>query len=451
MVYIYLLTATLTAAASVNDFSRVESQTGKYALNFKQPKDLGLDTVKQYSGYLDVGDNDDKHLFFWFFESRNDPANDPIMLWLNGGPGCSSMGGMLTEIGPSLINEDLQPYKNYYSWNTNSSVLFLDQPVNTGLSYSNESVHMTVPAVKDVYQFLELFFKTFDQYQDHDFHIVGESYAGHTIPALGAEILTHDDRVFNFSSIAMGNPIVDMKDQSASAYEFCVWSGQVSYDDCEKAKSYVKPCVDQATECEKTGFTDHAKCMKAIDSCNEIANAYYQTGKNPYDIRKNCEAQPLCYKGDQYAEKWLDQKKVLQAIGSKVDKYETCSDKVMGDFSSTIDYAISFTGNVTIILEHDIPILVYAGDQDYVCNWLGQREWTNKMNWTHQSDFNKAKMKDFVVRPNDDPAGKIQTSHDLTFLRVYQAGHMVPKDRPIVAHEMINRWISGNTELKLDN
>src|SRR4030088_2786711 len=81
-----------------------------------------------------------------FFESRNDPKNDPVVLWLNGGPGCSSPTGFFLELGPSSIDENLKLHNNPYSWNSNASVIFLDQPVNVGYSYSGSSVSNTVAA-----------------------------------------------------------------------------------------------------------------------------------------------------------------------------------------------------------------------------------------------------------------------------------------------------------------
>lgn len=93
------------------------------------PSKLGIDTVKQWSGYMDYKDS--KHFFYWFFESRNDPANDPIILWLNGGPGCSSFTGLLFELGPSSIGADMKPIHNPYSWNNNASMIFLEQPLES--------------------------------------------------------------------------------------------------------------------------------------------------------------------------------------------------------------------------------------------------------------------------------------------------------------------------------
>lgn len=133
----------------------------------------------QYTGWLDVGH---KHLFFWYFESQNDPRSDPLTLWLTGGPGDSSMIGLFEEIGPCRINEfgngtDYNPW----GWSRNSSLLFVDQPVDTGFSYIDDGYELpsdSQEAAVDMHHFLQLFIaEFFSERELIPVHLAGESYA----------------------------------------------------------------------------------------------------------------------------------------------------------------------------------------------------------------------------------------------------------------------------------
>lgn len=88
------------------------------------------------------------------------------------------MTGLFMELGPSGIDKNIKTVYNPHAWNANASVIFLDQPVNVGYSYSDNTVSSTAAAGKDVYAFLTMFFNQFPEYAEQDFHITGESYAG---------------------------------------------------------------------------------------------------------------------------------------------------------------------------------------------------------------------------------------------------------------------------------
>jgi cathepsin A (carboxypeptidase C) len=138
----------------------------------------------QYTGWLDVGP---KHLFFWYFESQNDPANDPLTLWMTGGPGGSSMIGLFEEVGPCLVNEHGNGTNyNPWGWSRNSSLLFVDQPVDVGFSYIDEGHELprdSEEAAVDMHRFLQLFVsKVFPQKQFLPVHLSGESFAVRVLP-----------------------------------------------------------------------------------------------------------------------------------------------------------------------------------------------------------------------------------------------------------------------------
>jgi cathepsin A (carboxypeptidase C) len=91
-----------------------------------------------------------------------------------------------------------------------------------------------------------------------------------------------------------------------------------------------------------------------------------------------------------------------------------------------------------------IPVLIYAGDVDYICNWLGNQAWTNVLEWTGRKSYSDAEQKDLKISDDDkDAYGKVKSSGNLTFMRIYEAGHMVPMDQPKPSLDFLNRWLGG--------
>jgi len=146
---------------------------------------------KQYSGYLNITEG--KHYFYWFVESQKDPENAPVVLWLNGGPGCSSLFGNLGENGPFRVNSDGKTLVlNPHSWNTVANVIYLESPVSVGFSYKDDKQYHNSDksTAEDNHLALEAFFEKFPNLKKNPFYITGESYAGIYIPMLAHEIFS---------------------------------------------------------------------------------------------------------------------------------------------------------------------------------------------------------------------------------------------------------------------
>ncbi|SCV00621.1 LAME_0G10968g1_1 [Lachancea meyersii CBS 8951] len=438
-----------------NDFTVFQSDIDQgYTMRIKEvdPFKLGIDTVKQYSGYLDYEDS--KHFFHWTFESRNDPENDPVILWLNGGPGCSSFTGLFFELGPSSIGPDLKPIYNPYSWNNNATVIFLDQPIGVGFSWGDDRISSTNAAGKDVYIFLELFFQKFPHLRSNDFHIAGESYAGHYIPEIAHQIaVVHEhDKTFNLTSIMIGNGITDSLVQY-NYYEpmACGKGGYrsvISEEECSKMRLDMPRCAVLNQACYSSGST--FACIAAATYCENMAmNAYSKTGLNVYDIRSECEDEKsgLCYKDMAYIEDYLNQPAVQAAVGSDVSKFTGCNDQVFLAFTLTGDNSRPFQQYVSELVNRDIPVLIYAGDKDFICNWLGNKAWIETLEWKHKNDFSSLPLEPWVSTESGESMGEVKSFGSLTFLRIFDAGHMVPYDQPESSLEMVNRWTAGEYKL----
>lgn len=427
----------------------IDGKLDTYNLRVKSvdPSALGVDPdVKQYSGYLDDDEND-KHLFYWFFESRNDPKNDPVVLWLNGGPGCSSLTGLFLELGPSRINEKLELVYNPYSWNANASVIFLDQPVNVGYSYSSSGVSNTVAAGKDVYALLTLFFEQFPEYASQDFHIAGESYAGHYIPVFASEISSHKKTNINLKSVLIGNGLTD----GLTQYEYyrpmaCGdggWPAVLDSQSCEAMDNALPRCQSLIQNCYDSESV--WSCVPASIYCNNALLAPYQrTGQNVYDVRGKCkDSSNLCYPELGWISKWLNDKSVMKALGVEVDSYDSCNFDINRNFLFQGDWMQPFHRLVPGLIEK-FPVLIYAGDADFICNWLGNRAWADALDYPGHKEFKAASTKD--LRIDDSKKGRkigdVKSHGNFTFMRIHAAGHMVPLDQPEASLEFFNRWLA---------
>ncbi|TRY98878.1 hypothetical protein DNTS_014689, partial [Danionella cerebrum] len=236
-------------------------------------------SFKQYSGYFHVGDY--KHLHYWFVESQKDPANSPVVLWLNGGPGCSSMDGLLTEHGPFLIQDDGASLEyNPYSWNKIANVLYLESPAGVGFSYSDDKKYTTndTEVAMNNYLALKMFFKLFPEFSKNEVYLTGESYAGIYIPTL-AEVVMEDDSI-NLKGIAVGNGLSSYELNDNSLVYFAYYHGLLGTSLWNDLQKFC--CRDGS--CNFYDSLD-VNCSSAL---SEVQTIVYQSGLNMYNLYAPC-------------------------------------------------------------------------------------------------------------------------------------------------------------------
>ncbi|KAM3724489.1 Lysosomal protective protein [Dirofilaria immitis] len=203
----------------------------------------------QYSGFLSTKTG--IFLHYWLVESQNDPSIDPLVLWFNGAPGCNSLDGLLAQIGPFRVNQDGETlFENIYSWNKVVNLLFLDSPYGIGYSYRNTSISSDLlwnddQTTENNADALEQFFQRFKEYQNRDFYITGQGYAGVYGPILINVLLKRFQKNGNpygikLVSLAIGNGAYNEADRRNSIISLSYYKGIL---DKEKFESLTNCCL----------------------------------------------------------------------------------------------------------------------------------------------------------------------------------------------------------------
>lgn len=401
-----------------------------------------------YTGYLNSGD---KHFYFAYFESRSTPKDDPLVMWINGGPGCSSMTGLLMELGPCRVNEGGQSAtENKDSWINVANVFFLDQPIGVGFSYSdNKSDHAggTFAASEDIYAFMTLWYKAFPESRKLPFSIAGESYGGHYIPIFASHInemnkISPPDAQIPLESVLIGNGIFASTVQTTSSYDISCTNatgiGPLLEDSvCKNMSKAVGRCEYLLKACDE--FPDPLICQTAEDFCgNELEMPYIRSGLNYYDVSKPCDG-PLCYPIMNSITTFLRRDSVREAFGvnPETPKFEACSNKVGREFQKVNDGFIDTRPFVVSLLHSDIRVLIYVGTYDWICNFVGNERVFGSLDWDGLADFRYQQENNKQVWSG----GLWWESGALRYARINGAGHMVPFDKPKQAMKLFKNWL----------
>uniref|UniRef100_A0A7N1A478 Carboxypeptidase n=1 Tax=Kalanchoe fedtschenkoi TaxID=63787 RepID=A0A7N1A478_KALFE len=399
------------------------------------------------AGYYPIKHSYDAKMFYFFFESRASKA-DPLVIWLSGGPGCSSSVALFYENGPFYINNDLTLRWNDYGWDKASNILFVDQPTGTGFSYSSDKLdirHNEAEVSNDLYDFLQAFFQDHPELANNDFYITGESYAGHYAPALASRINEANKGMegihINLKGLAIGNGLTNPELQYQAYIDFALDNKLISRSKHTWIIDIVPQCVEQIRRCQ----TEEPACRDAFSTCFEIFTGILNVAGNInyYDIRKPCEKKDDgCYDFSK-VDNFLRLGTVREALGIghiKFDSAKSCSDPVYDAMLN--DWMKDCQPFVPPLLEEGIKVLIYAGEYDLFFNWLGNLKWVNAMPWSGQKGFVAANNNSYIVGGKE--VGSIKSFGSLTFMKVYNAGHLVPMDQPEVSLQMIKEWMSAS-------
>ncbi|XP_073120271.1 serine carboxypeptidase 1-like [Henckelia pumila] len=413
----------------LKDADRILALPGQPAVNFSQ-----------YSGYVTVDPTAGRALFYWLTESE-DSATKPLVLWLNGGPGCSSIGaGALTELGPFRVNPDGKTlWYNNNAWNNLANIIFLESPAGVGFSYSNTSSDYITGdkrTAADSYTFLINWLERFPEYKTRDFYITGESYAGHYVPQLADLILKNNkitnQTVINLKGIAIGNALIDSEDHGKGEFDF-LWTHALISDEIHQGlvencnMSYgahlTQACLDYVYQAYivAPGNIYHYNIYAPL--CSSSSNSSSVSGFDP------CS--------DNYVSVYLNTPEVQKALHANVTgisgPWAACNDSIHSNWQ---DWPFTVLPIIKELMASGIRVWIYSGDIDLVVPVTATRysmsRLASSVKTPWYSWYNQGEVGGYVVE-----------YENVTFVTVRGAGHFVPSYQPERALVLFSSFLEG--------
>ncbi|XP_050208294.1 serine carboxypeptidase 1-like [Mercurialis annua] len=447
---------------------------------------------KHYSGYVSF---DKKNLFYYFVVSERNPSKDPVVLWLNGGPGCSSFDGFVYEHGPFNFEEGKPKgslpklHLNPYSWSKVSNIIYLDSPCGVGLSYSNDTSKYTnsdFGTAADSHTFLLKWFELYPEFVSNPFYISGESYAGVYVPMLASQVaqgIKYGQKpILNFKGYLVGNGATDNKFDGANALiPFAHGMGLISNDIFEEIQNTCKGNYINRTSYCDSSLDKLERCLTGLNIYDILEACYHDLGsqqsktnsslpesfkqlgfsEKPLQVRNRMfgRAWPLwklekdgkfpmwhelalqgnvpCF-NDKIATTWLNDESVRKALHAEpksiAGPWELCSSRIAYEFGA--DSMVPYHKNLTT---QGYRALIYSGDHDMCVPFTGSQAWTRSLGYKIVDEW----------RPwisMGQVAGYLQGyDKNLIFLTIKGAGHTVPEYKPHEALDFYTRWLDGKS------
>ncbi|XP_019152739.1 PREDICTED: serine carboxypeptidase II-3-like [Ipomoea nil] len=438
--------ATARAISSSSFSANIEAQEGSMEadkIDALPGQPAGV-KFNQYAGYVTVDRKAGRSLFYYLAESPHNSSTNPLVLWLNGGPGCSSIGaGALVELGPFRVNSDGKTlFESDYSWNKVANMLFLESPAGVGFSYSNTTSDYNTTgdksSAKDAYTFLINWLERFPHYKNRDFYITGESYGGHFVPQLAYTILAHNNNnnksnppFINLKGIAMGNPLLDAVITLKSLFEY-LWTHALISDETFSVIS--KECDYIHTNFSATCKIYQAKALMEMGPVN-VTNIYTNfcfngVAKPQYHGLENDPC------SGSYVTSYLNRDEVQKALHAINTSWIGCSPKF--GLSHWKDAPITTLPIIKQLIANKIKVWIYSGDVDALVSVTSTRYAIKAMKLPVEVGW-RAWHSDGAK----DVGGYVEAYEGLTLVTIRGAGHLAPSYQPERAFTMISSFLQG--------
>ncbi|XP_054156696.1 probable serine carboxypeptidase CPVL [Oppia nitens] len=397
--------------------------------------------IISYSGFLTVNKKFNSNMFFWYFPALNKDKKAPLLLWLQGGPGGSSLFGLFNENGPLVLDKNLKSSIRQYTWAQEYSMIFIDNPVGTGFSFTHNDLGYATnetDVARDLYTALQQFFTLFPNERQNDFYITGESYAGKYVPAIAYKIHTEGNASnINLKGIAIGDGLCDPATQSAYGdflYQIALLDeNQRDFFNAEENKAVDYINKEQYFEAFK--IFDLLLNGDLINSTSYFTNStgltfYYNflMGSAPEEFG--------------YYPKYLGLESTRRAIhvgnlpfseGNIVEQH------LLNDIMKSVKPWIS-------TLLDNYKVLIYSGQLDIIVAAPLTENFVRSIQWSKADQYKKAERIIWKVDKTDkEVAGYVRQVDRFLQIVVRNGGHILPFDQPRASYDMINRFVKNKS------
>ena len=434
---------------------------------------------------------DSKSLHYVFIESLS-KSSDPILVWFNGGPGCSSLLGLFQEHGPFVFDDGETVIKpNPFPWNQRANLLYLESPAGVGFSVANNTddlLHSDMSQSEDAFAALRQFYQAFPLLRDNDLYITGESYAGVYAPYLAWQIhewnlvqnMNQWNDTYNLKGFIIGNGVTDMYlDSDSQMIESLanwnmipssLWDQIVAnkcvfnWDKLDVKVNNAPACADLYNQAMgliedlniydlyRTQYGNTASSKKSLRLTEQEREREvvidgmvkkYKLGRTMNEMtpfRKSLLTQDdkQVILGDDLSG-YLNRADVRAALNipTWVQGYSECNNPMYGTYQAFREGSI-WIYHILKGYTDSYRLLHYSGDTDGAVATLGTRRWIAQQGWPVTKEWR-------TWTTNGDLSGYLEDYGTFTFATIHGVGHMAPQWKRQDVTELISKYVHNET------
>lgn len=396
----------------------------------------GTDMIS-YSGFLTVNSTFNSNMFFWFFPTgKSNPESQPVLLWLQGGPGGSSLFGLFVETGPFGVDKKLRLFPHKYAWTNEYNMLYIDNPVGTGFSFTDNEqgyANNEEDVGENLFRALTQFFILFPEYNKSPFYITGESYAGKYIPALGHRIHVDPNSKIQLAGVAIGDGFSDPPVMLPAYSDFMLQTGILDENESAYFTKHLKYIVQL---CSQGKYEEAFKQWDLLMGGDTIGVSSYFTnctGTTDYFNYLRTSSPPEF----DYFNKFLAFPNVRRAIhvgnltyhsGVQVEKH------LRADMLKSVKPWLAE-------LMDNYKVLIYTGQLDIIVALPLTEAMLRTVPWHGLDDYLKATRHVWRTEPSTEVSGYVKVVGNFCQVMVRGGGHILPFDQPHRTYDMLHRFI----------